>query len=421
VPFHHQVLDNGLQIIGETSPSARSVALGFFVRTGARDEKDEVSGVTHFLEHMVFKGTPNRTAEAVNRDFDRIGAHYNAFTSEENTVFYAAILPEYLPSAVDILADILRPSLRNEDFDMEKKVIIEEIGMYEDQPMWSAYDHAKRLYFADHPLGKSILGSVESIGALTREQMYEYFQRRYVAPNITVAAAGDFDWNQLVALVQARCGPWEAGPVGRKGVKPAQGSGVFEVLKKDKVTQEHVYLVSAGPAANSPLRYAADTLALVVGDDSGSRLYWALVDPGHADSADTSFHDYEGTGSFYTSFSCEPRKTAKNFALVRGVLRAIQQEGITKEELGQAKSKILSRVVRSSERPMGRMQAIGTAWTYLHKYRTVEEELKAFDAVTLKTIRKLRDRYPLDQVTTLALGPLAHVKAASVNGRKRRR
>src|SRR5881275_69461 len=197
VLFHSHVLDNGLQIIGETSPSARSVALGFFVRTGARDESSDVSGVTHFLEHMVFKGTPRRSALDVNRDFDRIGAHYNAFTSEENTVFYAAILPEYLPQAVDILADVLRPSLRVEDFDMEKNVIIEEIGMYEDQPMWSAYDRAKRAFFARHPLGNSILGTPESIRALRRDQMYEYFTRRYVAPNITVVAAGNFTWDAL--------------------------------------------------------------------------------------------------------------------------------------------------------------------------------------------------------------------------------
>src|SRR5260370_25799237 len=131
-----------MRIIGETNSSARSVALGFFVRTGSRDETAPVSGVTHFLEHMVFKGTPRRTALEVNRDFDRIGAHYNAFTSEENTVFYAAILPEYLPESVDILADILRPSLRTDDFSIDKKVIIDEIGMYEDQPMLSAYDAA---------------------------------------------------------------------------------------------------------------------------------------------------------------------------------------------------------------------------------------------------------------------------------------
>src|SRR5580658_8321390 len=128
--FHKHVLPNGLTIIGEISPSARSVAAGFFVKTGSRDEASPESGVSHFLEHMVFKGTPRRTALEVNYDFDKIGASYNAFTSEENTVFYAAILPEYLAQAVDILADILRPSLREEDFEMEKKVIIEEIKMY---------------------------------------------------------------------------------------------------------------------------------------------------------------------------------------------------------------------------------------------------------------------------------------------------
>src|SRR5436853_5499399 len=176
--FHHVRLSNGLQLLGETNPDARSVALGFFVRTGARDEGPEVSGVSHFLEHMVFKGTPRRTALDVNRDFDKIGADYNAFTSEENTVFYASVLPEYLPQAVDIIADILRPSLREDDFEMEKNVIIEEIGMYEDQPIWSAYDNAKKLYFAEHNIGNSILGTADSIRALKRDQMYEYFERR---------------------------------------------------------------------------------------------------------------------------------------------------------------------------------------------------------------------------------------------------
>src|SRR5204862_7164560 len=225
MPFQKHVLKNGLRIIGETNASARSVALGFFVRTGSRDERTDVSGVTHFLEHMVFKGTPRRSALDVKRDFDRIGAHYNAFTSEENTCFYAAILPEYLPQAVDILADILRPSLRTDDFDMEKNVIIEEIGMYEDQPMWSAYDAAKRSFFHDHPLGNTILGTADSIRALTRDQMHDYFRRRYVAPNVTVVAAGNFDWGDLVRLVEERCAGWETGPVGRQHVRETAGSG----------------------------------------------------------------------------------------------------------------------------------------------------------------------------------------------------
>jgi predicted Zn-dependent peptidase len=179
--------------------------------------------------------------------------------------------------------------------------------------------------------------------------------------------AGNFGWEALVALVQKHCASWTAGPTGRQQIRETNGSGAFQVLTKAKVTQEHVFLISPGPPADSPLRYAADTLALAVGDDSGSRLYWALVDPGLADSAECSFHDYEGTGSFYTSLSCEPAQTRKNLGVVLDVLGEVQRKGITQEELHQAKSKIGSRVVRSSERPMGRMQAIGMAWTYLHR------------------------------------------------------
>src|SRR5215212_7043761 len=157
--FQMHKLANGLTVLGEHSPSARSVAVGFFVRTGSRDEVPEEAGVSHFLEHMMFKGTPRRTALDVNLDFDRIGASYNAYTSEENTVYYAAVLPEYLPRGLDILADILRPSLRQEDFDTEKNVILEEIDMYEDQPGSVAWDRARRLYYGTHPLGNTVLGS----------------------------------------------------------------------------------------------------------------------------------------------------------------------------------------------------------------------------------------------------------------------
>src|SRR5215475_6566186 len=140
-----------MEIIAECDDSAYSTALGFFVNTGARDETDEVSGVSHFLEHMVFKGTPSRSAEDVNREFDEMGAHYNAFTNEENTVYYAAMLPEYVHSAVELLADILRPSLRETDFDTEKQVIIEEIKMYEDQPPFGVDDKCRAAFFGSHP------------------------------------------------------------------------------------------------------------------------------------------------------------------------------------------------------------------------------------------------------------------------------
>ena len=408
--FHKHTLANGLTIIGEISPSARSVAVGFFVRTGSRDETPGEAGLSHFLEHMVFKGTPRRSALDVNYDFDRIGASYNAYTSEENTVFYAAILPEYLPKAIDILADIMRPSLREEDFTEEKKVILDEIGMYEDQPMFCAYDHARKAFFAAHPLGNSVLGTMESVGALTPEQMKNYFARRYVAANVTCVLAGNFDWSEAVKQIESLCGEWSTGDAPREHRTPATPRELLKTITKEKLNQEQVILIAPGPAADTPERYAADILAMIVGDDTGSRLYWALVDPGHVDSADLSYHDYDGAGAYFGSFSCEPEDTAENLAVLRSILTDVQRDGVSEEELAIAKSKILSRIVRGSERPMGRMQALGMSWTYLKKYRTVDEELQNFDAVTLKDIRNVIDRFPLDQLTVLALGPLASLE-----------
>jgi predicted Zn-dependent peptidase len=223
--FREACLGNGLQIIGERCPSVFSAAMGFFVRTGARDETDEISGVSHFLEHMVFKGTDRHSADDVNRVFDEVGAKYNASTSEELTLFYAAILPEYLPRTFDLLADIIRPALRTEDFNMEKKVILEEIGMYDDQPTYTAYETLMQTHFAGHPLGHSVLGTNESITALSAAQMREYHASRYKAGNIILAVAGNFDWPEFLALAEKHCSAWPAGiaPRATPEAKPAGG------------------------------------------------------------------------------------------------------------------------------------------------------------------------------------------------------
>ena len=196
-------MPNGLEIVAECNGAAYSTAMGFFVKTGSRDETDDVAGVSHFLEHMVFKGTPTRSADDVNREFDEMGADYNAYTNEENTVFYAAVLPEYQDRAVELLADILRPALREDDFDTEKKVILEEIQMYEDQPPFGADDKCRAAYFGPHPLGQSVLGTAESVAALTAEAMRDYFRRRYSPGNIVLAAAGRVDFDALVAAGRA--------------------------------------------------------------------------------------------------------------------------------------------------------------------------------------------------------------------------
>src|SRR3954452_9044479 len=193
--FHQTVLENGLRVIAELNDQAHSVASGFFVKTGSRDESPEVAGVSHFLEHMVFKGTPRRDAMAVNRDFDRVGAKHNAQTSEEDTFYHVTCLPEYLPKSFEVLSDILRPSLREDDFGTEKKVIIEEIRMYQDNAMSVAYDAAKELHFGGHPLGRSILGTVDSIGAMRVDAMRAYFAAKYSPSNLVLAFAGRTDWD----------------------------------------------------------------------------------------------------------------------------------------------------------------------------------------------------------------------------------
>ncbi len=403
--FHHTTLPNGLTILGEVMPSAYSVALGFFVQTGARDETPDIAGVSHFLEHMAFKGTARRTAWDVNRDFDRIGAIYNAYTSTENTVFFAAIVPEYLPQAIDILADILRPTLRPEDFETEKLVILEEIKMYHDQPDSMAWEHARKLYYNGHPLGHSVLGSEESISALRREQMEAYFRQRYVANNIILAISGNFVWSELVDMATRLCGEWPSGVAGRTCTEWRRDPAMY-VLRREGVQQQHVILLTAGPPPDSPLCYAANVLSLAIGDNTGSRLYWALIDPGRADAADFDYHENHGAGSFCSYYTCDPNNAADNLKIVQDLLGEVQRHSITAEELQIAKNKIASRIVRASERPMGRLGSIAGMWIYTGEYRDVDRELALYDAVTLDAIRECLDRYPIDAATIVAYGPL---------------
>jgi len=414
VIFHQQQCSNGLTIIGEVIPEARSAAVGFFVRTGSRDETVEESGVSHFLEHMLFKGTKKRDAAQVNKDFDKIGANYNAFTSEENTVFYASTLPEYHQDATEILADILRPSLRSADFEMEKKVIIEEIGMYEDNPGWMVFDHARKLFFADHPLGNSVLGTTQSITDLKRDQMLDYFQRRYIASNITLVASGNFEWDKFLKKAEKLTTNWKFGMARRDHIRQTSGSAEFKLLEKKTTTQQNVVMICPGPPAASPLRYAANLFAMILGDQSGSRLYWSLVDSGLAESADCSFHEYDGAGAFYTSFSCDPKNTHKNLEIVIKQIHELIIKGITEEELEQAKSKVLSRIVRAGEKTMNRLQEVGMTWVYLRKYKSVDEDMQTYEKVNLRQMQQLIERYPLLRLTTTAMGPLAKLKMPDI-------
>ena len=406
--FRKHTLDNGLQIIAECNPDARSISIGYFVRTGARDETDEVAGVSHFLEHMMFKGTPTRTAEQVNLEFDQLGADYNAFTSEEQTVYYAAVLPEYQSRTVELLSDMLRPSLRSEDFDTEKKVIVEEIRMYLDQPPYGADDIVRALHYGNHPLSRSVLGTVESIENLPVEAMRSYFERRYSPSNIILAAAGKIDFEALVADAQKYCGNWKTLPAPRE-TPPSKGGSQFQCVHKPQSTQEYVIQLADGPSATDADRYAAKILAVILGDDSGSRFFWELIDPGHVESASLSHHDSQGAGSFICYMACDPEFAADNLKRLADIYARVEAEGISETELAQAKSKLNSRVVLSGERPRGRLFNIGRNWQDRREYRTIQDDLAAVDKMTTADLAAVLKKYPLSKNTTVAVGPLESI------------
>ena len=403
------MLDNGLQVIAELNDQARSVASGFFVKAGSRDESPELAGVSHFLEHMIFKGTPRRDGVTVNRDFDRVGAKHNASTSEEDTLYHVTCLPEYLPKAFDVLADILRPSLREEDFETEKLVIIEEIRMYLDNSMSVAYDAAKAAHFGDHPLGQSIIGSVESITALDVKQMRAYFASKYSPANIVLAFAGKSDWDEILALVKSHCSSWDGPPATRQALPP-KGTGKFEALLRAEDQQQTVIGVTDAPPLEDDDRFAAQLLATILGDHTGSRLYWELVDPGHADSAEVSYQDYNQAGTFYTFLSCEPDQTQANLARVVEVFGQVLADGVTEDELNQAKNKVLARNVLRSERPMGRLGSLGFHWTYRREYLPVAKELELYTQVTGEDIRRILKKWPLLPMSLVSVGPTTDIK-----------
>ena len=402
--FRHRRLENGLEVIAETNDDAHSMSVAFIVRTGSRDEADDVAGVSHFLEHMCFKGTPRRSADDVNREFDEIGAHYNAFTSEECTAYYASVLPEYQEASVDILADILRPSLRPDDFDMEKKVIQEEIQMYLDQPPFGMDDRIKQLHMGQHPLARSVLGTSDSVGALSATQMRDYFSSRYAADNVFVVAAGKVDFEALVEQVAKRCNDWKPQEAQRE-VPRAASKACFEVVHRPTATQEYVLQLADAPASEDEDRYAAKLLATIVGDDSGSRMYWELVDPGLAETASLGHYEYLGAGMFYTWLACEPDDVEDNLARLRSILVQVERDGITEEELNQAKNKVKARVVLGSERPQSRLFNVGGNWLQRREYRTVADDIKSLDDVTVEQIREVLKKYPLTAASTITVGP----------------
>jgi predicted Zn-dependent peptidase len=241
--------------------------------------------------------------------------------------------------------------------------------------------------------------------------MLEYFEQRYSPKNIVLAAAGNVDFEALVAEAEKLCGKWQPfdAPRPLPSARPRNG---FQVVAKPQSVQQYVVQASSAPSAESDDRYAARVLATIVGDDSGSRFFWELVDTGYAEYAAISAQEFQGAGILMTSISCPPDAAADNLQRVRDVLEEVQANGVTEEELQQAKNKICAHIVLQSERPTNRVFSVGNGWLQRRQYRTVRETADAYRNVSLADIRRILDEHPLTIQTTVAIGPLDKLPAA---------
>lgn len=400
--FLHTTLPNGLRIAAEVYPQAYTAAYGYFVRAGARDETDPQSGLSHFLEHMAFKGTSSRSAADLNRQLDELGGQSNAYTSEEQTVYHATVLPKYQYRIVDLLTDMMRPSLRSDDFETERLVILEEIAKYEDQPPFGAFERVMERRFGTAGLGRRILGTVESIEAMQPEAMRDYFQRRYRPSNMVLAAAGNIDFDALVSQAEASTADWPAertdGPLLFPACSaPAETApfGDAPSIATPQASQAYAVRLANAPAANDPRRYAMRLLTTVLGDESGSRLFWELIDTGLAEVAVTWTQEFIDTGLVFTYLGCQPEDVDSNLRLIDEAIVRLVEGGVDPQELQQAINKTAAGIVMQTDRPSNRLFSVGSGWLMRGEHVSVDQQLQRYRSVTVEAIAQLLDQFDL--------------------------
>ena len=277
--------------------------------------------------------------------------------------------------------------------------------MYEDIPQHDLADKALAVHFPDHGLGHSVIGTQESIAAVTSQQMHDYFNRRYAAGNVVAVATGAVDFDQLVDLVATRCNSWTTSSADRQ-LTPAQASLAANTFQKKSLARQHIVLISPAPSAQADERFAAHILASAVGDTTGSRYFWSLVEPALADVAACGYEPLDAAGMFMSYFCCDPDQAPRVLEIARTELAKVAKEGITADELTRAANKTASAVTLGSEVPMGRFVSLGMNWLYRAEYRSLIADLDSIRSVTLDQVNALARDLAIDKTTTVALGPL---------------
>jgi predicted Zn-dependent peptidase len=398
---------NGIRVVTEEVPGVRSVALGLWVRTGSRDEAPEEAGVSHFLEHLLFKGTERHSAIEISELFDGMGAATNAATSKESTHLHARILDEHTDEAFRLLAEMLiAPSMPVEEVDSEREVVLEEIAMYEDEPQDRVHDVLARAVHGDHPLGRRVLGEAEVIGSIPVPQIARYHHDRYTKPNIVVAAAGHLDHDAIVELTQAYVrAPGEAS----NGLPPdGEASGAPRFIFQSKDTEQyHICFGGPGIARADERRFALAVLDAIFGGSTSSRLFREVREKrGLAYAVGSYTEQYTETGMVAMYLGTRADNVQEACAIVGRELGNLRAAGISAEELERAKEHVKGRMVLSLEATATRMSRIARSILFDVPLLSLDEMLERVEAVTEDDVTALvAELYDPERLSAACIGP----------------
>jgi predicted Zn-dependent peptidase len=409
--FAFYTLDNGLRIVVERMPGVTSAAAGFLARTGARDEVPELAGVSHYLEHMCFKGTAKRTWEQINIAFDDMAVDYNAFTSNERTFYYGWVRTADIEQQIELLADMMRSQLPPDEFDMEKKVILDEIARSNDQNMHVAYDFLHERMFEGHTLSWPVLGYDRTVADLTRDQMADYFQQRYAPDNLVLIVAGNVDPDKIAAAAKRYCGDWQPSGAQRHRQAPQMRMGSGN-SRFDRFSQQIVAFAFPAPSAVDPMHEVANAAATILGG-ANSRFFWNIVQTGLSVDASCYRIPYCDCGLTLLWGQTDPDRCDELARAMRDEARKIMDDGVTEPEIQRVKNKRRTALAVEGEAPYYRLVQIMDDMDLRGTPRTVEERIAAVDAVSAGSIAELFERFPIGEGGyAISVGPSSWTPAA---------
>lgn len=409
--FSKTVLNNGLRILSERIPHVRSVSIGVWICAGSRDESKEENGLSHFIEHMSFKGTKKRTAKQIASEIESIGGSLNGYTDRENACFYAKVLDTHLEVAVELLADIILNSIyAEEEIEKEKDVVKEEIRMYEDDPEELIPDVFANALWQDHPLGRPILGDAEIVSRFSREDIIRYRERHYLPCKMIICAAGNLEHDRLIDAVNKFFVSSLSEKVQLETIASSTDTpkAVYQQVNVDRPTR-HVYfcLGKEGIKRNHPDRFTLGLLSVILGGGMSSRLFQEIRENrALAYTIQTIGASYKDTGYFGIAGSTSPKKLPKVFDLIYQELNKLIQSGVSPEELRSAKEQLKGNLMLGLESTGARCFRLADMEIYFNQYFTLDETIAKIEAVTLEDINRLANQlFSQNQFTLATIGP----------------